>query len=437
MTFYTGVTILTELMMITMVFHVLHYSGFKRTQKLWYILTFISIIFCTGAEFAVHCGYYKPSFALPLTVITLLQFSVAPVLGVFFSGALGLKHQSTIGIAFFVLNFIIEVACAPFGLIFYFNNEGYFRGDLFFIYGLFYFFSLVYLIVCITLVGKKFRHRDTITICMILIILIAGILPMTIFKLNITYLAVGISSSICYIYYNDLVQQDIQAELVKNQEKISEMQSHIISSLASLIENRDTETGEHVTRTAAFVTVLTKDAMKDGVYSDILDDRFVSMIRMMAPMHDIGKIVVSDRILKKPGKLTEEEYEQMKKHATAGGTVIREVLSGVAEEEYLEVASDIATYHHEWWDGTGYPKGLSGEDIPISARIMAIADVFDALISERCYKKSIPIDEAFKIIEEEKGTHFDPLLVTVFLDHKDEFELIVSNEHGSIDTLGT
>ena len=427
MTFYTGATILTELMMIAMSFHVLHYSGFTRTQKLWYLLTFISIMFCTGAEFAVHCGYYKPSFALPLTVITLLQFSVAPVLGVLFSGALGLKYQSKICIAFFALNFIIEAACAPFGLIFYFNDEGYFRGVLFFLYEMFYFLSLAYLIVCISLVGKKFSHRDTVTICMILIILVAGILPMTIFKLNITYLAIGISASICYIYYNDLVQQDIQAELVIKQAKISEMQSHIISSLASLIENRDIETGQHVARTAAFVTTLTKAAIKDGVYSGVLDDRFVSMMSMLAPMHDIGKIVVSDRILKKPGRLTEEEYEQMKKHASAGGSVIREVLSGVAEEEYLEFASDIATYHHERWDGTGYPKGLSGEDIPISARIMTIADVFDALISERCYKKPVPIDEAFKIIEKEKGTHFDPMLVTVFLHHRDEFERIAKS----------
>lgn len=432
MTFYTGVTILTELMMIAMSFHVLHYSGFTKTQKSWYLITFISIMLCTGAEFAVHCGYYKPSYALPLTVITILQFSVAPLLGPLFSGALGLKYQSGICIAFFALNFIIEVACALSGSVFYFNDEGYFRGSLFFIYELFYFVSLIYLIVCISLAGKKFRHRDTVTICMILIILVAGLVPMTVFKLNITYLAIGISASICYIYYNDLVQQDIQAELVVNQEKISEMQSHIISSLASLIENRDIETGQHVARTAAFVTTLTKDAIKDGVYPGILDDRFVSMIRMLAPMHDIGKIIVSDRILKKTGRLTDEEYEQMKKHASAGGSVIREVLSGVAEEEYIGFASDIATYHHERWDGKGYPKGLSGNAIPVSARIMAIADVFDALISDRCYKKPIPTDEAFKIIEEEKGTHFDPLLVTVFLDHRDEFELIANESVGAV-----
>ena len=425
MTFYTGAIILTELMMITMSLHVMHYSGFTKVQKTWYILTFLAIMLCAGAEFAVHCGYYKPSFAVPLTVLTVLQFSVAPILGVLFSGALGLKYQKNIGIAFFAANLIVETICAPFGLVFYFNDEGYFRGKYFFIYGMFYFLSLIYLIVCISLVGKKFRHRDIITIIMILIILIAGILPMTIYKLNITYVAVAISASICYIYYNDLVQQDIQSELVKNQEKVSTMQNHIISSLASLIENRDTETGEHISRTSAFAETLTKDAIKDGVYSNLLDDRFTFMIKTLAPMHDIGKIVVSDRILRKPGKLTDEEFEQMKRHAEAGGAVIREVLNGVTEEEYLAFATDVAMYHHERWDGKGYPEGLSGDQIPLSARIMAIADVFDALISKRCYKEPFPLEESFNIISEEKGTHFDPLLVTVFLNHRDDFVSIV------------
>ena len=138
-------------------------------------------------------------------------------------------------------------------------------------------------------------------------------------------------------------------------------------------------------------------------------------------MHDIGKIIVSDSILKKPGKLTIDEFDLMKKHAEVGGTVVKEVLNGITDEEYLDFASDIATYHHEWWNGTGYPKGLKEEEIPLNARIMALADVFDALISVRCYKDSIPIEDAFKIIESEKGTHFDPLLVDVMLKHKEEF----------------
>ena len=411
--------------MIAMILHVLTYKGLKSRQKFWYLCTFVAIMLCAGAEFAVHCGYYNPSFALPLTILTVLQFSLAPLLGVLFIGALGLENQAKIAVIYFAVNFLAEVVSAPFGWIFYFNEEGYFRGDYFFIYEIFYFFSLIYLIIGIVLVGRKFRHRDTITICMILLILVAGILPMTIFKLNITYIAVAISASICYIYYNDLVQQDIQSELVKNQEQISGMQTQIISGLANLIESRDLETGEHVSRTGYYVRTLAEDAIKDGVYTDLLDDSFIAKLQMLAPMHDIGKIVISDRILRKPARLTQEEFEAIKKHASVGGSVVRAVLTGVASEEYLAFASDITTYHHERWDGKGYPFGLKGDEIPLSARIMAIADVFDALVSERCYKKAVSPENAFKIIEEESGTHFDPNLVGVFLRHKDDFILHV------------
>ena len=138
-------------------------------------------------------------------------------------------------------------------------------------------------------------------------------------------------------------------------------------------------------------------------------------------MHDIGKIIIPDSILRKPGRLTEEEFAEMKRHAELGGTVVREVLNGISDEEYLSFASDIATFHHERWDGTGYPDRLKGEEIPLSARIMAIADVFDALISERCYKKAMPPEEAFEIIRNESGSHFDPNLTKVFLDHKEMF----------------
>ena len=421
MTFYMSAIILTELMMIAMTLHVLHYSGFTREQKTWYVLTFAAVMLCSAAEFAVHCGKYDPKFAIPLTILTVLQFSTAPLLGVLFSGALGLPGQKKIAIWFFAANFVAETVAAPFGWVFSFGDGGYSRGKLFLIYEAFYFVSLVYLIVSMVRVGRKFRNRDTRTIAMILVILIAGIVPMTVFKLNITYIAIAIGASLCYIYYNDLVQQDIQAELVAKQAAISRMQSHIITGLASLIENRDVETGEHVLRTGIFVEMLTRDAIKDGIYRDQLNEQFVSKMTTLAPMHDIGKIVVSDKILRKPGRLTPEEYEQMKKHAAVGGDVIREVLEGVTNDDYLSFASDIATYHHERWDGKGYPKGLEGEQIPLAARIMAIADVFDALVSQRCYKEPFSFDESVKIIEEGAGTQFDPNLVGVFLRHRSEF----------------
>lgn len=421
MTFYAATILMTELLMFAMTLHVLNYSGFTKTQKMWYLLTFLSIMLCAAAEFAVHCGVYDPAFKLPLTVLTVVQFSVVPVLGILFTGALGLPGRETIAKGFFLLSAVTETVCAPFGLVFYFDRSGYFRGQYFIIYEAFYFVSLIYLLISMVSVGKNFRHRDLWTIVMILVVLVAGILPMTLYKLNITYIAVAISASLCYIYYNDLVQQDIQEELVANQKKISNMQEHMISGLANLIESRDMDTGEHIARTSAYVKTLAEDARADGVYADALDERFISLLHTLAPMHDIGKIIVPDSILKKPGKLTKEEFEIMKRHAADGGTVVREVLNGVTDEDYLSFASDIATYHHEWWNGKGYPTGLTGEAIPLSARIMAIADVFDALISVRCYKTAMPPEQAFRVIEEEAGTHFDPKLVEVFIRHKADF----------------
>ena len=177
----------------------------------------------------------------------------------------------------------------------------------------------------------------------------------------------------------------------------------------------------HVNRTSRYVKILAEEAKKAGVYANQITDNFLLLIYTLAPMHDVGKIVVSDQILKQPRRLTSEEFEVMKKHARDGGTVVKKILDGITDEEYISFAADIATYHHERWDGTGYPLGLRGEAIPLSARIMAIADVFDALISKRCYKDAISVDDAFAVIESESGTHFDPRLVDVFLQNKEKF----------------
>nr|MCR5609198.1 HD domain-containing protein [Lachnospiraceae bacterium] len=413
--------IITDLLMIAMTIHVLSYIGFNKKQKIWFSHTFLSIIFCSLAELCVHCGYYKPVYAFSLTIITVLQFSVSPMLAVMFTGALGLHKQSRIASLYFILCLTIEAACAPYGLVFYFNENGYNRGEYFIIYEIMYIISMLYLAISLIIVGKKFNHRDTLTILMVVIVLIGGILPMSLFKINITYVAIGVSACLCYIYYNDLVQQDIKSELVENQEKMNEMQIHIISGLSNLIENRDAETGEHVFRTGQYVKAIAENAVKEGIYTDILDEHYIELLCSLAPLHDVGKIVVSDQILKKPGKLTSEEFEEIKKHTSVGGNVVKQILEGITDEEYINFAADIATYHHEKWNGSGYPNQLSGDDIPLSARIMAIADVFDALVSERCYKKPFTFEEAIKIIEDGAGTHFDPKLVEVFLKYKDEF----------------
>ena len=421
MEIYICTIILTGLLMVAMTMHVLTYSGFNRTQKTWFTLTFLGVMVCSASELAVHCGYYRPAYALPLTVLTVIQFSLSPILAVLFSGALGLHEQARKASWFLLLSVVVEVACAPSGLIFRFDADGYHRSSFFFLYEILYMVAMLYLFASLVLVGRNFHHRDRLTIVMIMVVLMGGILPMTIFKVNVAYVSIGISACLCYIYYNDLTQQDIREALLSNQQRISEMQTHIISGLSSLIENRDTETGEHVARTSEYVRILAENAVRDGVYTDVIDDKFIGMLYTLSPLHDVGKIVVSDQILKKPGRLTREEYEQMKLHAAAGGAIVRQILGGITDKEYNDFASDIATYHHEYWNGTGYPAHLTGEQIPLSARIMAIADVFDALISERCYKKAMTPEEAFRIIREESGTHFDPKLVDVFLRHREEF----------------
>lgn len=415
MQFYLFATILLELTMFTMILHVLRYSGFKKVQKTWFILTFASVVVCSASELAVHCGYYNPAFAIPLTILTVIQFSLSPLLAVFFSGALGLHKEAAIALRIFLLNAVLEIVSAPFGWIFCFDQAGYHRGNLFPIYMACYFIALIYLIVSMIVVGKRFRHRDFSTIVMVLVMLVAGIIPMTVLELHIAYLSIGICACMCYIYYNDLVQEDIQTDLITNQEKMSKMQEYTISGLASLIEGRDTETGEHVMRTSRLVREIAEAARRAGVYTDKIDDHFIRLLYTLAPMHDVGKIVVSDQILRKPAKLTVEEYDQMKVHTVEGGKLVRQILSEIANEEYINFASDIATYHHERWDGTGYPYGLKGEEIPLCARIMALADVYDALISERCYKGPYPVDKALEIIRLESGSHFDPKLTEVFL----------------------
>lgn len=201
----------------------------------------------------------------------------------------------------------------------------------------------------------------------------------------------------------------------KMQSEIVKMQEHTIISLSSLVENRDSDTGEHVRRTSDYVYMLAKESQKRGIYSDILTDKYIEILRTAAPMHDIGKIVIPDAVLKKPGRLTPEEFEEIKKHTVEGGRIIQDVIGPVQTPEYVHIAREIAVYHHEKWDGTGYPYGLAKEDIPISARIMALADVFDALTTPRCYKEPFSFEQAMRIITMESRFQFDPTLVDVFV----------------------
>ncbi len=194
-----------------------------------------------------------------------------------------------------------------------------------------------------------------------------------------------------------------------------------IASLASLSETRDHETGAHIMRTRHYVRTLAKQLQSSSPYGPQLTETYIDMLYKSAPLHDIGKIGVPDAILLKPGKLTKEEFEEIKKHAVYGRNVLRDTQEKLGSDPLITMAEEIAYTHHEKWDGSGYPQGLKGLDIPLSGRLMALADVYDALISKRIYKKSSSHLQAKEIIMKGAGSHFDPEIVNAFIRKEHEF----------------
>ena len=249
-------------------------------------------------------------------------------------------------------------------------------------------------------------------------ILFHYVMPQILEMVTVIILATGISK-------RNARMLDTQANLAKTahdeMEKRNTMQGKVIEDLASVIETRDIGTGEHVKRTKKYVELLAKELKKRDKYKDVLTDGVIADIVSAAPLHDVGKIAVPDSLLLKPGKLTDDEFEEIKKHAQKGGEMIESIFANFADEGLITRAYNIANSHHEKWNGSGYPRGLRGDDIPIEGRLMAIADVFDALVSDRVYKKAIPPEEAFAIIVNDAGTHFDPEIVDALMNIKDEF----------------
>ena len=204
--------------------------------------------------------------------------------------------------------------------------------------------------------------------------------------------------------------------------ELARYHDEMVMGFATLIESRDDSTGGHVKRTTQYVKLLAEELRKRGFYSEILTKDYMDNLLKAAPMHDVGKIAIPDAILQKPGRLTSEEFEIMKLHAPKGGEIIKESFSRMGNEQYVEIASQIARYHHEKWNGKGYPEGLKEKEIPLCARIMAVADVFDAVSADRCYRPALPLEECFEIIRQGIGQDFDPVLAEIFLDLRDEVQ---------------
>ncbi|MBR5658119.1 MAG: HD domain-containing protein [Lachnospiraceae bacterium] len=226
----------------------------------------------------------------------------------------------------------------------------------------------------------------------------------------------------------------LKEQVAEKTQHIVEMHEKLIMGMATMVESRDNSTGGHIRRTSEGVRILTDEIRKDNTLN--ISEDFIRNVIKAAPMHDLGKIAVDDVILRKPGRFEPWEFEKMKAHAKEGAHIVHAILEGTDDVEFHEIAENVAHYHHERWDGSGYPEGLKGEEIPLEARIMAIADVYDALVSKRVYKDSMPFDKADSIIMEGMGTQFDPALKRFYEAARPRLEAYYSEQEAVPDGSG-
>lgn len=244
-------------------------------------------------------------------------------------------------------------------------------------------------------------------------------------KKQVGYLIEFVDRTLERKYYNSIknYNSELEREVAAKTANILHIKDMMVLGMADMVESRDNNTGGHIKRTSAVVKVFAERLRNCGGELGLTEE-FLKKVEKAAPMHDLGKIAIGDSILRKPGKFTDEEYNEMKRHTTEGARIVENILRGVEDDDFVEIARNVALYHHEKWNGKGYPTNTAGTDIPVEARIMALADVFDALVSKRCYKDAFSYDKAFSIIEEDLGEHFDPELGKVFLECREELERI-------------
>ena len=217
-------------------------------------------------------------------------------------------------------------------------------------------------------------------------------------------------------------QSQLEVLVEKQVKEISDSQVSTIFALSKLSESRDQETGKHLERVQIYCRILAEKLSRQEPYNSIIDAAFIHNIFNASPLHDIGKVAIPDNVLLKPGKLTPEEFDIMKTHSLVGAATMEAVNDMYRNNAFINMGITIARSHHERWDGTGYPDGLKGEDIPLAARIMALADVYDALRSNRCYKGALSRDRSREIVESGNGTQFDPVIGNIFLELEGDFE---------------
>lgn len=246
------------------------------------------------------------------------------------------------------------------------------------------------------------------------IIYLSFVLVLTLFQAFVPQSLVTSITSTCLILGAYVNQENLALK------ELEHNHTEMVTGFATLVESRDASTGGHVRRTTEYVRLIAEGLLEDGRYKKVLSKEYVDNLIKAAPLHDIGKIAVPDAVLQKPGKLTDEEFEIIKSHAPRGGEIIRETFGDTGDAHYCALAQDVARHHHEKWNGKGYPDGLKGEEIPLCARIMSVADVFDAVSEKRCYRDEMPIENCFKIIQDGRGSDFEPAIVDAFLKRRDK-----------------
>lgn len=416
--FYYVIAIIMVIAMGTMMIHLKRNTVLSKEGVFYFSLSYIALMISIVVQMlGVMCYFdmFTPEFH---ALVTFFELSVTPFVPVLLSFSCGIVKPARYVGAAMLLHVILEVVLFPFGGIYSIDASNvYHRGPFYIIYILSYMISAIYMIISFRLVAMKFRNRDGWTLISLTLVAIVSISAAIVDgKIYSGIIGSALGAILLYIYYEDLSQQDLLEDNERKARRIQEMQSGTIMGMAKIIESRDGSTGEHVKHSAEYVALLAREAQKRKVYSHVLTDEFVNLLINAAPLHDIGKIAIPDSILNKPGRFTDEEFEIMKSHAVEGGRIILDVLEGLTDHEFTKMAAEIATYHQEKWNGTGYPKGLKGEEIPLSARFMAIADVYDALVARRVYKAGMPREKALSIIAKDAGVHFDPILAPIFVD---------------------
>lgn len=277
--------------------------------------------------------------------------------------------------------------------------------------------ATVYVLLMILMFCRRLSYieRDKRRILGITIVTVTGIFLFQMLVPDSLVSCLGITVILVMIYAN-----------IENPAKnrLDQYHDELMHGFANIIESRDDSIGGHVKRTSAYVYLLAVELRKQGYYTNVLTKDYIQNLSRAAALHDIGKIAIPDAILQKPGRLTSEEFDIMKGHTTEGGRLIHDSLSMLGDKDEINMAYDVAMYHHERWGGGGYPTGISGTQIPLAARIMAVADVFDAIAEKRCYRDAMSLDESFRILEEGSGTQFQPELITCFLKARKKVEEI-------------